>query len=155
MSDQPEGPDLGGLLGGLGGGGLGDLFAQAQAAREASQAAADTEVEGSAGGGVVRIRSTGGGEVLDVTIDPAVVDPTDVESLEDLVLAALRDVHARVAELHAGAMGDLDPGAMLGGLSGMLGGPDDGGPAVDSDAGGDAGGDTSGDEPTSDRREPE
>ena len=124
MSDHDQGmPDLGGLLGGLGGGGLGDLFAQAQAAMAASQAAAQTEVEGSAGGGVVKVRATGAGEVLAVTIDPVVVDPDDVETLEDLILAALRDVNARVGELHAGAMGDLDPSAMLGGLSGILGGP--------------------------------
>lgn len=118
-------PDLGGLLGGLGGGdagGLGDLFAQAQAAMSASQAAADQEVEGSAGGGMVRIRATGGGEVLAVHIDPAVVDPGDVEALEDLVLAALRDVHAEAARLQAEAMGGFDPSGMLGGL---LGGPDD------------------------------
>ena len=120
------GLDLGGLLGGLGGGGgLGDLFAQAQAAMAASQAAADTEVEGSAGGGMVKVRATGGGEIRRVTIDPAVVDPSDVEGLEDLVTAALRDLNARVAELHAGAMGGLDPSAMMGGLSGLFGGVGD------------------------------
>lgn len=131
MSDQnPDAaggglPDIGGLLGGLGGGGgggLGDLFAQAQAAMSASQAAAEQEVEGTAGGGVVRIEATAGGEVLAVHIDPAVVDPDDVEGLEDLVLAALRDVHAQAARVHAQAMGGFDPSAMLGGL---LGGPDE------------------------------
>ena len=137
MTDQGDagGPDLGGLLGGLGGGGLGDLFAQAQAAMAASQAAAETEVEGSAGGGVVKIRATGGGDVLGITIDPVVVDPSDVETLEDLVVAALRDVNAKVAQLHAGAMGNLDPSAMLGGLSGLLGGDDagPGGSVIDAD----------------------
>ena len=117
-------PDLGALLGG-GGGGLGDLFAQAQAAMAASQAAASAEVEGRAGGGVVKIRATGGGEVLAVTIDPQVVDPTDVETLEDLVVAALRDVNAQVAQLHEQAMGGLDPSSMLGGLGGLFGGDDD------------------------------
>ncbi len=126
MSDhEPDsaGLDLGGLLGNLGGGGggLGDLLAQAQAAMAASQAAAESEVEGTAGGGMVKIRATGGGEVRGVTIDPAVVDPSDVEGLEDLVTAALRDLNARVAELHAGAMGGLDPSAMMGGLSGIFG----------------------------------
>ena len=128
MSDHDPGmPDLGNLLGGLGGGGgLGDLFAQAQAAMAASQEAAQAEVEGSAGGEMVRIRATGSGEVLSVSIDPRVVDPDDVEGLEDLVVAAFRDVHARIGELHAQAMGGLDPSSMLGGLSGILGGPDDG-----------------------------
>jgi DNA-binding YbaB/EbfC family protein len=127
MSDQtPDAtdggvPDLGGLLGGLGGGGgggLGDLFAQAQAAMSATQAAAEQQVEGTAGGGMVRVESTAGGEVLAVHIDPAVVDPDDVEGLEDLVLAALRDVHAQAARVHAQAMGGFEPSAMLGGLLG-------------------------------------
>lgn len=132
MSDQnPDAaggglPDLGGLLGGLGGGGggggLGDLFAQAQAAMSATQAASAQRVEGSAGGGVVRIEATAGGEALAVHIDPSVVDPDDVEGLEDLVLAALRDVQAAAARVHAEAMGGFDPSAMLGGL---LGGGDD------------------------------
>lgn len=131
--DQPSGlPDLGGLLGGLsgGGGGLGDLFAQAQAAMSASQAAAAQEVEGSAGGGVVRIRATGGGEVRSVHIDPAAVDPDDVEGLEDLVLAALRDLHAETARLQSEAMGGFDPSGVLGGL---LGGDDVDDPAGDAD----------------------
>lgn len=123
------GLDLGGLLGGLGGGGggLGDLFAQAQEAMAASQAAAEAEVEGSAGGGVVRIRATGAGEVLAVTLAPDVVDPTDIETLQDLIVAAMRDVNAEIAALQSSAMGDFDPGAMLGGLGGMLGGPEDDG----------------------------
>lgn len=132
---RPEGtPDLAGLLGGLGGGGggFGDLFAQAQSAMAASQEAAATEVEGSAGGGMVKIRATGGGDVLAVSIDPAVVDPDDVEGLEDLVLAALRDVNSRVAELHDQAMGGLDPSAMLGGLGG-LGAMFGGGDVIDAD----------------------
>lgn len=128
MSDDqtPEqGIDLGGLLSGLGGeggGGLGGLFAQAQAAMEASQAAADTELVGTSGGGVVRVTATGTGEVLAVAISPEVVDPTDIETLQDLVVAAMRDVTNQIADLHAGAMGDFDPSSMLGGLSGLLGG---------------------------------
>jgi len=123
-------PDLGGLVGGLlggAGGGLGDLLAQAQEAMSASRAAAEAEVEGSAGGGAVRIRVTGAGEPLAVRIDPTAVDPTDVEGLEDLVLAALRDAHASAARLQEQAMGGFDPSAMLGGgLGSMLGsGPHD------------------------------
>lgn len=122
-------PDLGGLLGGLGGGGggIGDLFAQAQAAMGATQAASSQVVEGSAGGGVVRIEATAGGDPVAVHIDPAAVDPDDVEGLEDLVLAALRDVQVQAARVHAEAMGGFDPSAMLGGLLGGGGAdePDD------------------------------
>lgn len=129
MSDdqppQEPGLDLGGLLGGLGGeGGLGGLFAQAQAAMEASQAAAETELTGTAGGGVVRVTATGTGEVLALSIAPEVVDPTDIETLEDLIVAAMRDVTTQIQANQASAMGDLDPSAMLGGLSGLLGGDD-------------------------------
>lgn len=125
MSDQtPDAglPDLSSLLGGGGGGGgLGDLLAGAQQAMAASQAAAAAEVEGSAGGGVVRIRANGAGHVLAVSIAPEVVDPADVEGLEDLVLAALHDVTVRIGQLHTDAMGGFDPSAML---SGFFGGTD-------------------------------
>lgn len=125
MSDNDSGMDLSSLLGGLGGGGgggLGDLFAQAQAAMQASQEAASAEVEGTSGGGMVKIRATGAGDVLQVTINPVVVDPDDVEGLEALVMAALRDVNARVADLHSAAMGSLDPSSVLGGMGGLFGG---------------------------------
>lgn len=144
MSDQHDddqrddgglGDILGNLLGGGGeDGGLGGLFAQAQQAMAASQAASEAEVEGTAGGGAVKIRSTGGGEVLAVTISPAVVDPTDIETLEDLVVAAFRDVHAKIGALHQQAMGGLGAGMLGGGadiegLAGLLGGD-----VIDSDA---------------------
>lgn len=115
-------PDLSGLLGGLSGGGLGDILAGAQQAMAASQAAAAEVVEGSSGGGVVRIACTGAGEVLSVKIASAVVDPSDVEGLEDLVLAAVRDMNAKIVDLQAKAMGSFDPSSMLGGLGGLFGG---------------------------------
>ncbi|HEX9994737.1 MAG TPA: YbaB/EbfC family nucleoid-associated protein [Acidimicrobiales bacterium] len=103
---------------------LGALMRQAQAMQEqlvAAQArAAETEVEGQAGGGVVRVRVTGGMEFRSVTIDPQAVDPDDVELLQDLVLAALHDAMAKVGELQQGAMGGLDLGGLD--LGGLLGG---------------------------------
>jgi DNA-binding YbaB/EbfC family protein len=62
---------------------------------------ARTTIDGSAGGGVVRAIVTGKQEVVSVTIDPAAVDPTDVEMLQDLVVAAINDALAgsrRLAE---------------------------------------------------------
>jgi len=115
-SDDPQGPaGLPSLpdLEGLGGGGLGGLLEQAQQMMAAQAQAAEREVEGVAGGGVVRIRATGAGEILSVMIAPEAVDPDDVTMLEDLVLAALHDVHARVADLQRDAMGSL--GDLLGG----------------------------------------
>lgn len=81
---------------------------------EAQAKLAETEVEGSAGGGLVSATVTGSGEVLRLTIDPKAVDPDDVESLEDLVVAAIRDAAGKAQELQASTMGPLAGG--LGGL---------------------------------------
>lgn len=52
---------------------------------------ATTIVDGSAGGGVVKAQVTGAQELVGVTIDPSAVDPTDVDMLQDLVVAAVND----------------------------------------------------------------
>lgn len=125
MSDQTpepsELPDLGSLLGGGAEGGmpdLGGLMAQAQEMMASAQEAAAEIVEGSAGGGMVKVQIDGGFNFHSVTIDPAVVDPADVDMLQDLVLAALRDAATQIQEGQEDAMGGLD----LGGLGGLLGG---------------------------------
>ena len=105
-------PDLS-TLGDLDGGALGGLLEQAQQMMAAQADAAARQVEGVAGGGMVRIRATGTGQVLGVTIAPEVVDPDDVTMLEDLVLAALHDVNAQLAEIQREAMGPL--GDLFGG----------------------------------------
>jgi len=125
MSDQsnPEGqvPDLSALLGGGAGGGmpdLGGLMEQAQQMLAGAQQAAEEIVEGSSGGGKVKVEVDGGFNFHSVTIDPAVVDPGDVEMLNDLVLAALRDAATQLQDAQSDAMGGMD----MGGLGGMLGG---------------------------------
>lgn len=101
---------------------LSNLLASAQQMQqqllEAQQRAAEQQVEGQAAGGVVRITATGGFDIIDVRIDPSVVDPDDVDMLQDLVLAALRDTVAKINELNQQAMGGLAGG--LGGLGGLL-----------------------------------
>ena len=87
--------------------GMGGLLEQAQKMMEAQQAASEREIEGVAGGGVVRVRTTGTGQVLSVSIDPQVVDPDDVAMLEDLVVAALHDMNAQLLEIQREAMGPL------------------------------------------------
>lgn len=115
-SQEPAGlpalPDLEHLES-LGGDALGGLLEQAQQMMAAQAEAAEREVEGVAGGGMVRIRATGTGQVLGVSISPEVVDPDDVSMLEDLVLAALHDVNARLAEIQRDALGPL--GDLFGG----------------------------------------
>ncbi len=102
-----------------GGPDLSELFRQAQAMQEqlvqAQEAVADQEIEGVAGGGVVRIVATGGLEFRSVHIDPAALADGDPSMIEDLVLAALLDVVEQVHELNASALGGLP------GLSGLLG----------------------------------
>ena len=58
-----------------------------------------TTVDGSAGGGVVKATVTGKQELVSVTIDPSAVDPTDVEMLQDLVVAAVNDALRASREL--------------------------------------------------------
>jgi DNA-binding YbaB/EbfC family protein len=141
MSDQdpqqnPDGDaaDLGGLLGGVDLGGLLDAAQSMQSQMAAAQAELESAViEGQAGGGAVRIEATGLGEFRSVLIRPDAFDPDDASLLEDLVLAALHDVAAKMGALAAQSspMGGLDLGGDLGGLDlgGLgLGGPDEGGP---------------------------
>ncbi len=115
--DPDEMPDLGALLGGLGGsGGLDGLLEQAQNMMAAAAEAAEATVEGTSGGGAVRVQVNGRMEFSAVSIDPAVVDPDDVGLLEDLVLAALRDASTKLAD-NAGSssMGLGDFGSLFGG----------------------------------------
>ncbi len=75
---------------------------------------AEAEVTGTAGGGLVTVTMRGSGEIVAVKIDPKVVDPEDVETLEDLVLAALHAASQAVREVTEEKMGPLASG--LGGL---------------------------------------
>jgi DNA-binding YbaB/EbfC family protein len=106
-----EGPDLGSLLS--------QMQQMQQHLMDAQASAAATVVEGRSGGGAVKITVTGNIDFQSVTIDPSVVDPNDVEMLQDLVLAAARDAVARANELNSQALGGLGLG---GGLEGLLGG---------------------------------
>jgi DNA-binding YbaB/EbfC family protein len=82
---------------------------------EAAQAElAAAEVTGTAGGGLVTATLTGGGELTSLAIDPKAVDPEDVETLQDLVVAAVRDAQRAVGELANQKMGPVTGG--LGGL---------------------------------------
>jgi nucleoid-associated protein EbfC len=75
------------------------MMQQAQAMQGKVQAELEAlRLTGSSGGGLVRIEMTGAREILSVQIDPSAVDPTDVETLQDLMLAALRDAGRQVDE---------------------------------------------------------
>ena len=87
----------------------------------AQDALAQATVEGSAGGGMVKVVVTGSGEVQSVRIAPEVVDPEDVEMLEDLVLAAVGDGLRRSHDLQQESLGGVTGGLDLGALGGLLG----------------------------------
>jgi DNA-binding YbaB/EbfC family protein len=108
---QPEGqPDMSALL------------AQAEQMQrqlmEAQEQLANTEVHGQAGGGLVQVTVKGSGEVVAVAIDPKVVDPEDVETLQDLVIGALADASKQVTMLAQSRLGPL-----AGGMGDALGMP--------------------------------
>jgi DNA-binding YbaB/EbfC family protein len=73
------------------------------------------------GGGMVRVTADGKGNVREIKLDPAVVDPEDVEMLEDLVLAAVSEVQRKARERLEEEMRQAAGGFPLGGLPGMLG----------------------------------
>jgi len=96
------------------------LMKQAQQMQQQLMAAqaelADVEVEGHAGGGLVRATMTGSGELRSLVIDPKAVDPDDVETLQDLVVAAVRDAARAAAEITEEKMGPLAGGLSLPGF---------------------------------------
>jgi DNA-binding YbaB/EbfC family protein len=94
------------------------LMKQAQQMQQQLMAAqaelAELQIEGSAGGGLVRATMTGSGELVSLVIAPEAVDPDDVETLQDLVVAAVRDAARAAADATQDKMGPLAGG--LGGL---------------------------------------
>ena len=105
-----------------------DMFQQVfkmQADMQAAQEAlAKMTVDATVGGGVVKATVSGDGELRAISISPSVVDPDDIETLEDLVVAAVVEGMRMAKELQTeklgAATGGLDLGQMLGGLGGML-----------------------------------
>jgi len=104
---------------------MAQLLKQAQQMQQqlvaAQEELAERQVTGSAGGNLVQATMTGSGDLVSVTIAPAAVDPDDLETLQDLVVAAVRDAKRAADELAASTMGPLAGG--LGGGAGGLGLP--------------------------------
>ena len=87
---------------------------QMQSQMEAAQEElAGRTVTGTAGGGMVRVEADGQGTVRKVTLDPQVVDPSDVAMLEDLITVAVADAQRRAAELQQAEMGKVTGGLQL------------------------------------------
>lgn len=107
----------GGLPGGMGGGGMGNLMGQVQKLQEEmakTQAQLETEeISVTVGGGMVTVVATGDKKLKSITIKREVVDPDDIEMLQDLVLSAVNDVMGKVDELTEERMGGLTGGLGL------------------------------------------
>ena len=73
-------------------------------------------VDGSAGGGVVKAVVTGKQEIVSVTIDPAAVDPTDVDMLQDLIVAAINDALRESRQVAEEKMAAVTGGLRLPGM---------------------------------------
>lgn len=100
--------------------GLGNLMKQAQKMAEDTeriqQELHNERIEVSSGGGMVGVVVTGAGELLEVKIDPQVVDPEDVEMLQDLVVSAVREGLEKAAELKQSRLSELTGGMGIPGL---------------------------------------
>ena len=111
--------------GGFPGGGMpaniNNLMKQAQRMQrqmeEKTKEMEEKEWEATAGGGAVTVKISGKKEVLSVKLDPEVVDPDDIEMLEDLIVAATNEALRKVEEESSEMMS-----ALTGGLGGGLGG---------------------------------
>jgi len=78
---------------------------------------AEKTVESSSGGGMVKVTANGRQQVLSIQIEKEVVDPDDVEMLQDLVLAAINDALAKAQEMVSSEMGKLTGGLNIPGLT--------------------------------------
>ncbi|MFB6840383.1 YbaB/EbfC family nucleoid-associated protein [Streptomyces sp. NPDC056361] len=97
------------------------LLQQAQKMQQdlakAQQELAATEVDGQAGGGLVKATVTGSGELRGLVIDPKAVDPEDTETLADLIVAAVQAANDNAQQLQQAKLGPLAQG--MGGMPGL------------------------------------
>ncbi len=100
--------------------GMGDLMKQMQAMQskmEQMQAElADKTVEATAGGGMVKVVANGKQEILEIKIDPEVVDRDDIEMLEELIMAAVNQAKEKASELQMEGLSGLTGGLKIPGL---------------------------------------
>ncbi|HZH93679.1 MAG TPA: YbaB/EbfC family nucleoid-associated protein [Tissierellaceae bacterium] len=102
------------------GGNMNNMMKQMQKMQkkmEEVQAQVDaTELEATSGGGAVKVVVNGKREVLDIEIDPSVVDPEDVEMLQDLVMAAVNEALRKAEEFASKEMGKVTGGLNIPGM---------------------------------------
>ncbi|MEI7832482.1 MAG: YbaB/EbfC family nucleoid-associated protein [bacterium] len=117
---------FGRMGGGGGGGNMGKMLMKQmedmqRKAERIQEELAEKRIQGSAGGGMVVATADGQGKLLEVIIKPEVVDPDDVEMLQDLVLAAVSEAITSAQAIREESMGALTGGMKLpGGLGGLI-----------------------------------
>jgi DNA-binding YbaB/EbfC family protein len=101
--------------------GMGNMMKQAQKLQsqmvKLQEELADRTVESSSGGGMVTVVANGRQQIVSIKIENEVVDPDDVEMLQDLVLAAANDALAKAQEMVSSEMGKLTGGMNIPGLT--------------------------------------
>jgi DNA-binding YbaB/EbfC family protein len=101
--------------------GMGNMMKQAQKLQskifKLQEELADRTVETTVGGGMVKAVANGKQELLSIKIDPEVVDPNDVQMLEDLIVAAVNDVLKKAQEMVSEEMTKLTGGFKIPGLT--------------------------------------
>ena len=100
--------------------GMGNLMKQAQKLQSKmmrlQEELADKTVETTAGGGMVKVVANGKQQIVSIEIEKEVVDPDDVDMLQDLILAAVNDALAKSQEMVSGEMSKLTGGMNIPGL---------------------------------------
>lgn len=100
--------------------GIGNMMKQAQKLQskmlKLQEELAEKTVEATAGGGMIKVAANGKQQLLSIQIEKEVVDPEDVEMLQDLILAAVNDALAKAQEMVSGEMGKLTGGMNIPGL---------------------------------------
>lgn len=109
-----------GFGGGMLPGNMNNILKQAQKMQENMQKMQEEleakEIEASVGGGAVTVKVNGKKELLDITIKPEVVDPDDIEMLQDLVLSAVNEALRNIEEMQASQMSKVTGGMNIPGL---------------------------------------
>ena len=103
---------------------MGQLMKQAQQIQskiaKLQEEMGDMKVEASSGGGMVTVTANGRQEILSVSIEKEVIDPDDVEMLQDLIIAAVNDALASAKQMVQEEMGKLTKGMNLPGVPGLF-----------------------------------
>ena len=100
--------------------GMGELMKQMQAMQarmeQMQEELAEKKIEASSGGGMVRVVANGKQEILEIKIDPEVVNPDEIEMLEELILAAVNQAREKASELQMEGLSGLTGGLKIPGL---------------------------------------